>query len=42
MKEQQEELEFSDEINCMDLFGNRDERERILIFAMGQEMRYKK
>ena len=29
-----DELEFYDEIDCGDLFGDNDERERIMIFEM--------
>jgi hypothetical protein len=32
-----DELEFYDEIDCGDLFGNKDARERIMIFALGEE-----
>lgn len=31
---QEEELSFYDEINCMDLFGGSDDRERIMIFTI--------
>ena len=31
----QEELMFADEIDCMDLFGGNDSREKILIFEVG-------
>lgn len=29
-----DELEFEDEIDCQDIFGNHDDRERIMIFKM--------
>lgn len=32
-----EELEFLDEIDCQDLFDGKNQRERILVFQMGEE-----
>ena len=32
-----EELEFLDEIDCQDLFEGKNQRERILVFQMGEE-----
>ena len=32
-----DELMFLDEIDCRDLFDNKDEREKILIFELGSE-----
>lgn len=34
----QEEMQFSDEIDCQDLFKGKNSRERILIFEMGEEL----
>lgn len=36
----QDALEFYDEIDCRDLFGNKDLREEIIIFKIGPEARF--
>ena len=32
-----DEMMFTDEIDCSDLFGGNSERERIMIFEIGQQ-----